>query len=69
MAHHLHSRYGMSLNGLIFVSGLLDFASLSGDLSCQTFLPAYTAAAHFHRKLPPDLQKMQKDIEQFMRSR
>ncbi len=59
----------MSLNGLIFVSGLLDFASLSGDLSCQTFLPAYTAAAHFHQKLPPDLQKMQKDIEQFMRSR
>ena len=72
LAPHLHSRYGMSLSGLIFVSGLLDFAALSGDLSCQVFLPAYTAAAHFHKKLPPDLQadlpKALAEARQFMRT-
>ena len=72
LAHHLHSRYGMSLSGLIFVSGLLDFASLSGDLACQVFLPAYTAAAHFHKKLPPDLQadlpKALAEAREFMRT-
>jgi len=46
----------MSLSGLIFVSGAVDFASLSGDVGRQVFLPAYTAVAHFHQKLPPDLQ-------------
>ena len=62
----------MSLNGLILVSGALDFASLSGDLSCQMFLPAYTAAAHFHQKLPPDLQadlpKALAEAREFMRT-
>src|SRR5664280_2762123 len=48
LASYVHGRYGMSLNGLIFVSGLLDYAPGSGDLSCQVFLPAYTAVAHFH---------------------
>ena len=62
----------MSLSGLIFVSGLLDFASMAGDLSCQVFLPAYTAAAHFHQKLPPDLQadlpKALAEAREFMRT-
>ncbi len=56
LAHNLRSRYGMSLNGLILVSGAVDFSSLSGDVGCQVLLPAYTAVAHFHHKLPPDLQ-------------
>ena len=56
LAHHLRSSYGMSLSGLIFVSGAVDFASLSGDVGCQVLLPAYTAVAHFHHKLPPELQ-------------
>ncbi len=60
LAEHLHSRYGMYLNGLIFVSGLLDFATLregpGNDLPSLVFLPTYTATAHFHKKLPPDLQ-------------
>jgi carboxypeptidase C (cathepsin A) len=55
LAHYLHARYGMTLSGLIFVSGLLDM-EMSEDRTCQVFLPAYTAAAHFHKKLPPDLQ-------------
>ena len=60
LADHLRGRYGMYLNGLILVSGVLDFATLSGgagnDVPYPLILPAYTAAAHFHRKLPADLQ-------------
>lgn len=73
LADHLHSRYGMSLNGLIMMSGILDYAPLqASDLSCQVFLPAYTAAAHFHKKLSPDLQadlpKALAEAREFMRT-
>jgi len=60
LAEHLHSRYGMYLNGLILVSGVLDFATLregpGNDLPSLVFLPTLTATAHFHKKLPADLQ-------------
>jgi len=60
LAEHLRSRYGLYLNGLILVSGVLDFGTISGgtgnDLPYPLILPAYTAAAHFHNKLPADLQ-------------
>lgn len=60
LADHLRGSYGMYLNGLVLVSGVLDFATLDGgtgnDLPYPLILPAYTAAAHFHKKLPPDLQ-------------
>ncbi len=60
LAEHLRSRYGMYLNGLVLVSGVLDFATIwdnpGNDLPYPLYLPAYTAAAHFHKKLPPDLQ-------------
>jgi carboxypeptidase C (cathepsin A) len=57
LADHLSSRYGMYLNGLILVSGALDFTTIFGnDVPYPLYLPAYTAAAHFHKKLPPDLQ-------------
>ena len=60
LAEHLRSRYGLYLNGLILVSGVLDFGTISGgtgnDLPYPLILPAYTAAAQFHNKLPADLQ-------------
>jgi carboxypeptidase C (cathepsin A) len=60
LADHLSSRYGMYLNGMILVSGVLDFATIlnyaGNDVPYPLYLPAYTAAAHFHKKLPPDLQ-------------
>jgi carboxypeptidase C (cathepsin A) len=60
LAEHLRGRYGMYLNGLILVSGVLDFGTLGGgtgnDLPYPLILPAYTAAAQFHQKLPADLQ-------------
>jgi len=60
LADRLLSRYGMYLNGLILVSGVLDFSTIDdnpgNDLPYPLFLPAYTAAAQFHNKLPPDLE-------------
>jgi len=60
LADHLRENYGMYLNGLILVSGVLDFSTLDNepgnDVPYIVYLPAYTAAAHFHKKLPDDLQ-------------
>jgi carboxypeptidase C (cathepsin A) len=60
LADNLRGRYGMYLNGLILVSGVLDFATISGDtgndLPYPLILPAFTAAAFYHHKLPADLQ-------------
>jgi carboxypeptidase C (cathepsin A) len=58
VAEHLQSRHGMFLNGLLLVSGLVDFDTIShGDLSDSIYLPALTAVAHFHGRLPADLQQ------------
>ncbi len=60
LADHMRGRYGFYFNGLIMVSGLMDFATIynvpGNDLPYPLLLPAFTAAAHFHKKLPPDLQ-------------
>lgn len=60
LADHLRDRYGMYLNGLILVSGMLNAQTLDAnpgnDAPYPLYLPAYTAIAHFHKKLPPDLQ-------------
>lgn len=60
LAAHLHSRYGLYLNGVVLLSGVLDFATLregpGNDLPSIVFLPTLTATAHFHKKLPADLQ-------------
>ncbi len=60
LADNLRARFGLYLNGLVLVSGVLDFATISGgtgnDLPYPLLLPAYTAAAFYHGKLPPDLQ-------------
>jgi carboxypeptidase C (cathepsin A) len=68
VARYLHAHYGMTLSGLVLVSGLL-----GGDApSCQVNLPAYTATAHYHKKLPPDLQgdlpKALAEAREFMRT-
>lgn len=60
LAQHLQQRHRMYLNGIIIVSGLLDYATLiNGPLNDTPYLvglPAMTATAHYHKKLPPDLQ-------------
>lgn len=61
LAGHLQDRYGMYLNGVVIVSGVVDFKTLSADpgndVPFLAFLPSFTATAHFHQKLPPDLQQ------------
>ena len=53
----LQSKHGLYLDGFMSVSGVLNFATLQQDLpGALCFLPAFTATAHFHGKLPPDLQ-------------
>jgi len=60
LAEELSQHDGLYLNGLVLVSGVLDFQTISpdtgNDLPYPLILPAYTAAAHFHHKLPADLQ-------------
>jgi carboxypeptidase C (cathepsin A) len=55
LASHLQSRYGMSLNGVVLLSSLLDFATLQptsgNDLAFIVNLPSLTGAAHFHKKI------------------
>ncbi len=60
LADHLRENFGMYLNGLILVSAcwILPCWIMNRAMTCPTsfYLPAYTAIAHFHKKLPADLQ-------------
>lgn len=61
LAGFLQHRHGMYLNGIIFVSSILNFITAGfnegNDLPFILFLPTYTATAWYHKKLPDDLQK------------
>ena len=63
LARVLQSRYGLYLNGIALVSLVLDFSTIfftgghGNDLPNVLYLPAYTATAWYHGKLPPDLQQ------------
>lgn len=59
IANQLQSINYLTLNGLILISPALNFQTFSfqggNDLPYITFLPTYTAAAWYHKKLPSDL--------------
>ncbi len=69
LSEHLQSRYGMTLNGTILLSSLLDFRTLvagqDDPLSYQVFLPGYTATAHYHGKIQGDRDELVARAEQF----
>jgi carboxypeptidase C (cathepsin A) len=69
LSSHLQSRYGMSLNGVILLSSLLDFSTLQAaqgnDLAYKVFLPAFTGVAHFHRKIEGDRDALVNDATRF----
>lgn len=46
---------GISLHGIFLIGSVLNMKS-SSDLSLALLLPSYTAAAFYHKMLPPDLQ-------------
>jgi carboxypeptidase C (cathepsin A) len=65
--------HGIAFNGIILVSSVLNFETLEftqgNDLPYILFLPSYTAAAWYHKKLSPeleqDLQKTLREVEQW----
>ena len=69
LAGHLQSRYGMNLNGVVLLSGLMDFRTLrpgeGNDLAYIAYLPAYTAIAHHHGKLKGDRAALVKRSREF----
>lgn len=69
LSSHLQSRYGMSLNGVILLSSLLDYRTLIGaqgsQLSHQVFLPTFATVAHFHGKIKGDRTKILADAREF----
>ncbi len=62
LADELEEREGIFLNGIMLLGTVLDFQNLSqlasNDVGYAVFLPTYTATAWYHKKLPPELQRM-----------
>ncbi len=60
LSDYLQETHGIYLNGIALVSSVLDFSTLAFDagnnLPFSLYLPTYTAAAWYHKRLSPDLQ-------------
>ncbi len=69
LSQHLQSRYGMSLNGVVLLSSLLDFATLQpsegNDLAYLVFLPSFAGTAHFHGKIKGDRDALIRESTEF----
>jgi carboxypeptidase C (cathepsin A) len=73
LAEHLQDHEGVYLNGVILISAVLSFQAISGDegndLPYPLFLPALTATAWYHKRLPAELQsdlrKTLDEVEKF----
>jgi len=72
LAHHLQSRHGMNLNGLILVSPFINTAAGRDggglDLPHALFLPAFAATAWYHDALadrPAELESFLAEVEAF----
>jgi len=68
LSGYLQDRFGIDLNGVIFISAVLNFQTLmfrpGNDLPYLLYVPPYTAAAWYHKKLPPELQSdLRKTLE------
>ena len=60
LANYLQTRHALDLNGVIMISSVLNFLTFDfatgNDMPYLLFLPGYTATAHYHNKLAPELQ-------------
>jgi carboxypeptidase C (cathepsin A) len=60
LSQYLLDKDGIYLNGITLISTVLNFETIlparGNDLPYALFLPSYTAAAWYHKKLPKDLQ-------------
>jgi carboxypeptidase C (cathepsin A) len=73
LSGYLQDTHGMNISGIVFVSAVLNFQTLSFDVSNDAaywlFLPTYAATAWYHKQLEPalqaDLQKTLREVESF----
>jgi carboxypeptidase C (cathepsin A) len=73
LSEYLLEKQGISLNGIILISAVLNFQTIvtadGNDLPYPLYLPTYTAVAWYHKKLPGDLQgdleKTLREVERF----
>lgn len=57
LCDYLQTAHGLYLDGFISISGVFNFENLDGEFAgALCSLPSYAAIAHYHGKLPPDLQ-------------
>ncbi|MGJ8657863.1 MAG: S10 family peptidase [Akkermansiaceae bacterium] len=65
----LQSKYGMHLNGVVLLSSLLDYRTLSpssgNDLSYALYLPTLTSVAHYHGVIKGDRNKLFEESKKF----
>jgi carboxypeptidase C (cathepsin A) len=62
LSDYLQHRYGLYLNGIVLMSSVLnfqtiDFGSGGNDVPYPLYLPSYTAAAWYHKRLAPEMQQ------------
>jgi len=66
VSQELQSSHGIELNGIVLVSSVIDFSTLSeapgNDIHYAGFLPTYTMTARYHKKLPADVQGSLEEI-------
>lgn len=69
LAKHLQDEFGMSMNGVVLLSSLLDFRTIVSSqgslLSDQVFLPAYATTALHHGKISGDRDKILEAAKNF----
>jgi carboxypeptidase C (cathepsin A) len=71
LSEYLLEKQGISLNGIVLISTVLNFQALipapGNDLPYPLLIPTYTATAAYHKKLAPelaaDLSKTLKEVE------
>lgn len=65
LSRQLMDEHGISLNGIILVSAVLEFQTIRFDAGNDepyiSYLPSYAATAQFHKKLQPPLQALPTD--------
>jgi carboxypeptidase C (cathepsin A) len=62
LSAELQQRHGIDLNGIVLVSSLLTYQTLSpapdNDVAWASNIETFSADAWYHKKLPPDLQSL-----------
>lgn len=70
VSDYLFENMGIEVNGVILVSSVLDYHTLTfkDDVSYELFLPTYAAVAWYHKKIPntsAGLESFLKEVRQF----